>query len=234
MAAQHAMLVISRAVFDMVQIPGHEPLVVARDTGDEAARAWWEEHVRPVAADLSGRSAAGWERGLAEWQAGTRVEVGKERLHEGGPRVEVARITFPDGTDGVVDPDTARDFITDEFRARFPPPTVAAQFADWRDTVQLAELHTWVGWLFSGTDQAPVDIGLPRSQFGYPIREVLSCLDRLALDGWQIAHVSEDRTVLLEGRPGHPGHPDPEPAAETGVGVVRYLLSRPAAAPGRG
>jgi hypothetical protein len=225
MAVRHAMLVISRAVFDMVQIPGQEPLVVTRDSGDEAARAWWEERARPMAAGVSERSAAGWERRLAEWQAGTRVEVGKERLHEGGPRVDVARITFPDGTGGVVDPDAARDFITEEFQARFPPPTVAAQFADWRETVQVADLHTWVGWLFSGADQAPVDIGLPRTQFGYPIREVLGCLDRLALDGWQIVHVSEDRTLHLEGRP---GHPDPDPAAESEIGVVRYLLSRSA------
>ncbi|MFI5068743.1 MAG: hypothetical protein ACHP9Z_32850 [Streptosporangiales bacterium] len=225
MAVRHAMLVIARAVFDLVEIPGQQPLVVARDTGDEAARAWWEENVRPAAAAVSGRSGDGWERKLAEWQAATRVEVGKERLHEGGPRVDVARIAFPDGTDAVADPDTAHDFITQEFRARFPAPTVAAQFADWRETVVVGDLHTWVGWLFSGADEMPVDIGLPRSQFGYPIREVLSCLDRLALDGWQIVQVSEDRTAHLDGRP---GHPDGDPAAEPGVGVVRYLLSRTA------
>ena len=82
-----------------------------------------------------------------------------------------------------------------------------------------------MGWLFSGADEMPVDIGLPRSQFGYPIREVLGCLDRLALDGWQIVSVSEDRSAHLDGRP---GHPDGDPAAEPGVGVVRYLLSRAA------
>ena len=150
--------------------------------------------------------------------AATRVEVGKERLHEGGPRVDVARIAFPDGTDAVADPDTAHDFITEEFRARFPAPTVAAQFADWRETVTVGDLHTWVAWLFRGADQMPVDIGLPRSQFGYPVREVLGCLDRLALDGWQIVSVSEDRSVHLDGRP---GHPDGDPAADPGVGVVR-------------
>ena len=47
MAVRHAMLVIARAVFDLVEIPGQQPLVVARDTGDEAAQAWWEENVRP-------------------------------------------------------------------------------------------------------------------------------------------------------------------------------------------
>jgi hypothetical protein len=225
MAVRHAMLVIARAVFDMVGIPGQEPLVVARDAGDEAARTWWDEHVRVAAGQAAGQGAAGWERKLAEWQAATRVEVSKERLHDGGPRVDVARISFPDGTDGVVDPDVAHDFITEEFRARFPPPTVAVQFADWRETVAVSELHTWVGWLFTGDGQAPVDIGLPRSPFGYPVREVLGCLDRLALDGWQIVQVSEDRSVHPEGRP---VTAEADPAVEAGPGVVRYLLSRPA------
>lgn len=49
---RHAMLVITRAVFDMVEIPGQEPLVVTRDSGDEAARRWWDERVRAVAVDV--------------------------------------------------------------------------------------------------------------------------------------------------------------------------------------
>ena len=69
----------------------------------------------------------------------------------------------------------------------------------------------------------PVDIGLPVSQFGYPIREVLACLDRLSLDGWQIVHVSEDRVGYLDGRG---GYPEAE-TAEPGIGTARYLLSRP-------
>jgi hypothetical protein len=217
-ALRHAMLVITRAVFDVVQIPGQRPLVVARDAGDEAARQWWDEHVRAAAAGVFGRTSASWDQQLAEWQAATRVQVGKERLHDGGPRVEVARISFPDGTDGLVDPAAAHDYITEEFRARFPQPTVAAQFADWREAVQIAELHTWTGWLFQGAERVPVDIGLPAAEFGYPIREVLGCLDRLAVDGWQIVYVSEDRA----------GHhlPDGELSSENGVSTVRYLLSR--------
>jgi hypothetical protein len=220
---RHAMLVIARAVFDSVAIPGQEPLVVARDTGDEAARQWWDERVRAAAADVFERSSATWEQKLAEWQAATEVAVGKERLHDGGPRVDVARIRFPDGAESVVAPEAAHDFITAEFRARFPQLTVAAQFAEWRETVRIAELRTWVGWLFSGADQVPVDLGLPAAPFGYPIQEVLGCLDRLSTDGWQIVHVSEDRT-------GHPasrgGHLDGDAAGETGVSTVRYLLSR--------
>jgi hypothetical protein len=132
MPVRHAMLVITRAVFDVVEIPGQEPLVVAKDSGDEAARRWWDERVRAVAADVFERNGDAWEDELANWQAGTDVAVGKERLHEGGPRVDVARIRFPDGTETVVDPQHAHDYVTEEFRARKPQPTVAAQFAEWR------------------------------------------------------------------------------------------------------
>ena len=110
-----------------------------------------------------GRNSENWERQLADWQAGTDVAVGKERLHDGGPRVDVARIRFPDGTETVVDPQNAHDYVAEEFRARKPQPTVAAQFAEWRETVQIGELHTWVGWLFNGAEHVPVDIGLPVS-----------------------------------------------------------------------
>jgi hypothetical protein len=186
-------------------------------------RQWWDERVRAAAADVFERSSATWEQKLAEWQAATEVAVGKERLHDGGPRVDVARIRFLDGAESVVAPEAAHDFITAEFRARFPQPTVVAQFAEWRETVWIAELRTWVGWLFSGADQVPVGLGLPVAPFGYPIREVLGCLDRLSADGWQIVHVSEDRT-------GHPGsrggHLDGDAAGETGISTVRYLLSR--------
>ena len=145
--------------------------------------------------------------------------MGKERLHEGGPRVDVARIRFPDGTETVVDPQNAHDYVTEEFRARKPQPTVAAQFAEWRETVQIAELHTWVGWLFNGPRSGcPWTSGLPVSQFGYPIREVLGCLDRLSLDGWQIVHVSEDRAAHHA--------PDGELIGENGIGTARYLLGR--------
>jgi hypothetical protein len=211
------MLVITRAVFDIVQIPGQQPLVVAKDTGDEAARHWWDEHVRMPVAGVQG--TVSWDQQLADWQAATKVQVGKERLHDGGPRVEVARITFPDGTDGVVDPAVAHDYITEEFQARFPPPTAPAQFADWRETVQIADLYTWAGWLYQGGERMPVDIGLPVAEFGYPVREVLACLDRLAEDGWRIVHVSEDRAS-------HP--PDGELGHELGVSTVRYLLNQPA------
>jgi hypothetical protein len=123
----------------------------------------------------------------------------------------------------VVDPQNAHDYVAEEFRARKPQPTVAAQFAEWRETVQIVELRTWVGWLFNGDEHVPVDIGLPASQFGYPIREVLACLDRLSVDGWQIVHVSEDRAGYLDARAAYPEAEMGEP----GIGTARYLLSRP-------
>lgn len=217
MAVRHAMFVIARAVFDMVQIPGQEPLLVAQGAGDEAARRWWHEHEQVVAAQIFRQNNASWQRKLADWDARTDVEFGKERLHDGGPRVDVARVRFPDGTESVAPPESVKDYIAEEFRSEHPPPTVAAQFADWRDTVQIGEIRTWIGRLFNGTENLPLDMGLPASQFGYPIREVLGCLDQLAADGWQVVHVSEDRGL---------GYPEGDAAHEPGVTTVRYLLSR--------
>ena len=212
------MLVITRAVFDIVQIPGQQPLVVAKDAGDEAARQWWDEHVRAAAAGVFGGPA---RAGTSSWPTGRRPprsRWARNGCTTAGPGWRWPGSAFPDGTDGLVNPAAAHDYITEEFRARFPQPTVAAQFADWREAVQIAELHTWTGWLFQGAERIPVDIGLPAAEFGYPIREVLACLDRLAADGWQIVHVSEDRAGH------HP--PDGELSSENGVSTVRYLLSR--------
>ena len=216
MAVRHAMLVIARAVYDVVEIPGQEPLVVPKGAGDEATRQWCDENVKVVAAKIFRENNASWQRKLAEWNARTVIDFGKERLHEGGPRVDVARIRFPDGSESAVPPEAAKDYVAEAFREENPPPTVAAQFADWRETVQVAELRTWSGWLFDGAENRPLKMGLPTSQFGYPIREVLNCLDRLGVDGWRVVHVSEDR-----------GHHDTEndaAASESGVTTVRYLL----------
>jgi hypothetical protein len=70
MPVRHAMLVITRAVFDMVEIPGQEPLVVAKDTGDEAARRWWHDRVRAVAADVFERTS---DAGNANWRTGRQA-----------------------------------------------------------------------------------------------------------------------------------------------------------------
>lgn len=216
MAVRHAMLVIARAVYDVVEIPGQEPLVVPKGAGDEATRQWWDENVKVVAAKIFRENNASWQRKLAEWNARTVIDFGKERLHEGGPRVDVARIRFPDGSESAVPPEAAKDYVAEAFREENPPPTVAAQFADWRETVQVAELRTWAGWLFDGTENRPLKMGLPTSQFGYPIREVLNCLDRLGVDGWRVVHVSEDR--------GHHDNDSDAAASDSGVTTVRYLL----------
>ena len=215
MTVRHAMLVIARTVFDVGEIPGQEPLVVTKGAGDEAARQWWDENQRVVAADIFRQTNASWQRKLAEWNASTVIDFGKERLHDGGPRVDVARIRFPDGTETAVPPEAAEDYVTEAFREQHPPPTVAAQFADWLDTIKVTELRTWGGWLFDGAENVPLKMGLPASQFGYPIREVLSCLDRLGVDGWRVVHVSEDRGVY---------DMENDAAGESGVTTVRYLL----------
>jgi hypothetical protein len=219
MAVRHAMLVIARAVYDVVEIPGQEPLVLPKGAGDEATRQWWDENVKVVAAKIFRENNASWQRKLAEWNARTVIDFGKERLHEGGPRVDVARIRFPDGSESAVPPEAAKDYVAEAFREENPPPTVAAQFADWRETVQVTELRTWAGWLFDGAENRPLKMGLPASQFGYPIREVLSCLDRLGVDGWRVVHVSEDR--------GHHDTDNDAAASDSGVTTVRYLLVQP-------
>jgi hypothetical protein len=217
MTVQHAMLVIARAVFDMVEIPGQDRIMAPEGAGDEAARQWWDDNGRAVAAQIFKQNNASWQRKLADWDARTDIDFGKERLHDGGPRVDVARIRFPDGTESVAPPEAAQEYVAETFRSEHPPPTVAAQFADWRDTVQVTAVQTWVGRLFNGTENVPVDIGLPTSQFGYPIREVLNCLDRLTMDGWRVEHVSEDRGTY---------HPESDATSESVVTTARYLLAR--------
>jgi len=79
MAVQHAMLVITRAMTDLVQIPGQDDLVVARGTGNQAAYQWWLENMRAAALGAE-PDATTWQQQLAEWEAGTDVDFGKERL----------------------------------------------------------------------------------------------------------------------------------------------------------
>src|ERR1035441_9923921 len=148
MAVRHAMLVMARAVYDVVEIPGQEPLVVPKGAGDDATRQWWDENVKVVAAKIFRENNASWQRKLAEWNARTVIDFGKERLHEGGPRVDVARIRFPDGSESAVPPEAAKDYVAEAFREENPPPTVAAQFADWREAVQVARLRPSDGLLF--------------------------------------------------------------------------------------
>ena len=194
MPVRHAMLVITRAVFDMVEIPGQEPLVVAKDTGDEAARRWWDERVRAVAADVFERNSETWERRTGGLAGGHGCRGGQgaparrrspggrgpdpvsRRHRDGGGPAERARLRHG----GVPGPQT---------RSRPSPPSSRNGGRPSRSpscTPGSAGCST-------AADHMPVDIGLPVSQFGYPIREVLGCLDRLSADGWQIVHVSEDR-----------------------------------------
>jgi hypothetical protein len=219
MAVQHAMLVITRATADVVRIPGQGDLVVDRGTGDQAARQWWIANLPAAAgqAEREEQDTAAWQQQLAGWEASTEVDFGKERLHDSGPRVEVARMRFPDGTQSVVPLDAAQDHMTQEFLARNPAPGTGAHYATWRQDVEVTALPTWTAQLHHAGSTAPAGPRSPAPNDGYPIDEVLTCLDNLAADGWHVIHAFEDR--------GPRQGPDITPA-EPAVTTVRYLLTR--------
>ena len=234
MPVRHAMLVITRAVFDVVEIPGQQPLVVARDTGDEAARRWWDEQVRAG----RGRVRAHQRRpGNASWRTGRRRTgrggqgtaarrrppggrgpdpLSRRHRDRGGP-AERARLRHG----GVPGPHAAAD-------CRRPVRGVARDRPD-RGAAHLGRL---------AVQRAP-----SRCRWTSACRAPSSatrsgrcsaCLDRLAADGWQIVHVSEDRTGYLDGRAALPGRRDggrtghrhgPLPAQPTGVSRALYTFA---------
>jgi hypothetical protein len=216
MVERHAMLVIARAAYDVVVIPGREPLTVPPGAGEEAARTWWSENEEPAAAQIVDQDTESWQKKLADWEARTKVEFGKDRLYEGGPRVDVARIKFPDNSKSVVPLDTAEEYMVETFRSRHALASVESQFALWRQTVQLTEIRNWIGQLYKGNESLPMEMGVPASRLDYPIGEVLSCLDRLSVDGWQVVHVSEDRGSYF----------GTDAASGSAVATVRYLLTQ--------
>jgi hypothetical protein len=215
MVERHAMLVIARAAYDLVEIPGQEPLSVPMGTGEVAARTWWSEHEEPAAAQQFDEENESWQQKLADWEKRTKVEFGKDRLYDGGPRIDIARIKFPDNSKSVVPLDTAEEYMVETFRSRHALSSVESQFALWRQTVQLTEIRNWIGRLYKGNESLPMELGLPAAQLDYPIGAVLSCLDRLSADGWQIVHVSEDRDSYAG-------------TDASGVTTVRYLLTQAA------
>jgi hypothetical protein len=216
MVVRHAMLVIARAAYDLVEIPGQEPLAVQTGTGEEAARRWWLENEGSVVSQKFDQDDASWQKKLADWEADTEVEFGKDRLYDGGPRVDIARIRFPDGSQSVVPLDAAEEYMVETFRSKHALSGVESQFAGWRETVQLTELGNWMGRLYKGNESLPMELGLPAAQVDYPIGGVLSCLDRLSVDGWQVVHVSEDRGSYF-GNDASSGY---------AVSTVRYLLTQ--------
>lgn len=215
MTERHAMLVIARVAHDMVEIPGCEPFAVAKGTGQQAAMDWWARHGQAAAAASLERDHADWALRLTAWDAGTDMQFGKERLDPAGPRVDVARFRFPNGAESVVPLTAAEDYVAQVFRAANPPPTAEAQFAAWWRTIKITELHAWTGELFKGGESLPVDLEIHESRPGYPIGEVLSCLDKLSAEGWRIVHVSEDRSLRVA----------PDGSNESCLATVRYLLS---------
>lgn len=216
MVVRHAMLVIARAAYDLVEIPGQEPRSVQMGTGEEAARTWWSENEEAAATQQFDEDHESWQKKLTEWETRTKVEFGKDRLYDGGPRVDVARIKFPDNSKSVVPLDTAEEYMVETFRSRHALSSLESQFALWRQTVQLTEMRNWIGRLYQGNESLPMELGLPAARLDYPIGAVLSCLDRLSADGWQIVHVSEDRSSYL----------GTDASSGSAVSTVRYLLTR--------
>lgn len=212
------MLIFTRALYDVLEIPGHETLIVSPGTDrHQAAREWWNQHEGTVAAQEYESEYADWRGRLEDWKARTRVEFGRDRLYAGSPRVEVAKIKLPDGEERTVRRTDADSCVGDAFSSRHEKPkTVDDRYLSWWYTVKVRGEFRWVGHLFEGGDGRPVLSDPVEGKFGYPVQEVLSTLDALSAAGWKIVHVSEERALIFDRSP------------VSSVGVVRYLLSRTA------
>jgi hypothetical protein len=195
MVVRHAMLVIARAAYDLVEIPGQEPLSVPMGTGEAAARTWWSENEEPAATQQFDQDNESWQKKLTEWEKRTKVEFGKDRLYDGGPRIDIARIKFPDNSKSVVPLDTAEEYMVETFRSRHALSSVESHFSLWRQTVQLTEIRNWIGRLYKGNESLPIELGLPAAQLDYPIGAVLSYLGTDASGG---SAVSTVRYLLTE------------------------------------
>lgn len=83
---------------------------------------------------------------------------------------------------------------------------------------RLSSRHTWEGELFLPTGREKLDIQPRQWRYGYPIEDVTPTLNRLAREGWEVMHVSEDRGLYL----GADTHSD------AWITKARYLLVRDA------
>jgi hypothetical protein len=68
MVVRHAMLVIARAAYDLIEIPGQEPLSVPMGTGEAAARSWWSENEEAAATQHLDQDSESWQEELTEWE----------------------------------------------------------------------------------------------------------------------------------------------------------------------
>lgn len=213
------MLVIATTASDLVQIPGTEPLVVAPGAGEQAARDWWTEHHAAESSQRLQREHAEWQQGLANWDTSTGLEFRRDRLQPGGPRVDVVRLEFPDGTQSVVPLEVAEAHLSGAFSARFPPPSMDSHYARWRGGVQVTERRAWTAQLYLDGESRQLKLGEAKIPGLFPADQIPGCLDRLAVEGWRVLHVSQDTAT------------GPAPRYESRVTAIRFLLVRDKAEP---
>jgi hypothetical protein len=216
MATQHAMLVLATSASDQVHIPEAEPLVVAAGAGEQAARDWWAEHLAAESSQQLRLEHADWQQGLSKWDTSTGLEFRRDRLQPGGPRVDVVRLDFPDGTQSVVPLDVAEAHLSGAFSARFPPPSIESHYARWRSGVRITERRAWTATLYLAGEARELPLDQPGSGSGVPDAQIPGCLDRLTADGWQVAHVSQDTET------------GPPPRCQSRATAIRFLLVRDA------
>jgi hypothetical protein len=212
MATQHAMLVLATTASDLVHIPEAEPLVVAAGAGEQAARDWWARHLAVESSQQLQQEHADWQQGLANWDTSTGLEFRRDRLQPGGPRVDVVRLEFPDGTQSVVPLDVAEAHLSGAFTARFPPPSMESHYTRWRSGIKVTERRGWTATLYLADETRELALDQPESAAGVPDAQIPSCLDRLAADGWRVAHVSQDTET------------GPPPRCQSRVTAIRFLL----------
>jgi hypothetical protein len=210
------MLVIATTASDLVQIPGAEPLVVPAGAGEQAARDWWASHLAAQSSQQLQQEHAQWQQGLANWDSSTGLEFRRDRLQPGGPRVDVVRLEFPDGTQSVVPLEVAEAHLSGAFSARYPPPSMDSHYSKWRSGVQLTERRGWTATLYLDGETRKLALGQSAEDGDNPAAQVPGCLDKLAAEGWRVLHVSQDTQV------------GPPPTFASRLTAIRFLLVREA------
>lgn len=116
--------------------------------------------------------------------------------------------------------------LPDGSEERLPAGTGEARFRVYNEAqtggpstfARLTFRRTWQGELFLPSGREALDIEPLDWPYGYPIEEVTATLNRLAHDGWQILHVSEDRGLYR----------GDDTQSDAAVTKARYLLVRDA------
>ena len=219
MKTQYAMLVLARKVNDVVTIADREPLIVNKDQGLTALRKWWDENEGAGAADEYHRNCASWDSGLESWKEQTRVEHRRGKLYPSGPRVNIARLTFPDGSQESVASNAADTLISQTYETKHPRPApIDALYREWhnRSFGGISKERIWVGFFLDGESEVSVLEKGRKWTYGFPITEALGILNKLSSRGWDVMHVSEDRGLYT----------GEDAVNESSITTARFLLRR--------